>query len=171
MRPALVVALVTLAACAERSPPVKPQAAPQRCPNIEADIKAMEPEVNTVHFVLHVDAPACKKHPEPRVLDLEVDGKVVREVKIPCSGPDDAGVVTIMMPDPGIDVEPFVVEAGHHAFRVIDPVTHDEDVEMATIPHVELEGNGFTIGNYFEVVEMDGFFRMRGPVAMRMPGL
>jgi hypothetical protein len=125
----------------------------------------------TVHFVFHVDARSCKKHPEPRVLRLEVDSKLVREVSIPCDGPDDAGVMVMMFPDPGIDVEPFVVEAGMHRFTVVDPQTHDEDVEFATVPHVELEGSGFSVGNEFEVVEIDGALRVRGPVAMRMPRL
>jgi hypothetical protein len=39
------------------------------------------------------------------------------------------------------------------------------------VPHIELSGNGITIGNEFEVVEMDGMLRMRGPVTMRKPRL
>ncbi len=105
------------------------------------------------------------------MLRLEVDGKLVREVSIPCVGPDDAGRMTLMIPDPGIEVEPFVVTDGMHRFTVVDPQTHDEDVEFAAVPHVELAGNGITIGNAFEVVEIDGALRMRGPVTMRMPGL
>lgn len=167
MRRAL--ALMVLFACADRSP-AKPPPAP-RCPNVADDIAQMGPEVRTVDLVLYVDAPSCAKHPEPRVLRVEVDGKLVREVEVPCDGPDDAGRIVKMFPAPGIEVEPFVVDEGQHAFRIIDPITHDEDVEMATIPHVELVGGGFTVGNHFEVVEMDGFFRIRGPVAMRMPRL
>jgi hypothetical protein len=131
----------------------------------------MGPEARTVRFVFHVDAPWCAKHPEPRVLRLEVDSKLVREVSIPCEGPDDAGRVVLSFPDPGIEVEPFVVEDGRHRFTVIDPKTHEEDVEFATVPHVEVDRNAFEVGNEFEVVEMDGSLRMRGPVAIRMPRL
>ena len=169
MRSPLALAFVVLSACAEPAP-VKPPS-PQRCPSVADEIARMGPEVRTVGFVFHVDAPSCKKHPESRVLRLEVDGKLVREVSIPCEGPDDAGRVTIMMPDPGITLEPFVVEDGMHRFTVLDPQTHDEDVEFATVPHVELAGGGFTVGNEFEVVEIDGALRIRGPVTMRMPRL
>lgn len=131
----------------------------------------MGPEARTVSFVFHVDAPSCKKHPDPRVLRLEVDSKRVREVSIPCDGPDDAGLMVMMFPDPGIDVEPFVVADGMHRFTVIDPVTHDQDMELATVPHVELAGDGLIVGNEFEVVEMDGALRIRGPVAVRGPRL
>jgi len=132
----------------------------------------MGAEARTVSFVFHVDAPECKVHPEPRVLRLEVDSKLVREVFIPCEGPVDGGVrVVLMFPDPGIEVEPFVVEDGRHRFAVVDPKTHDEDMEFATVPHVEVDRNTFEVGNEFEVVEMDGSLRMRGPVAIRMPRL
>lgn len=158
-----------LSACAAPAPVNPPP--PARCPNVATDISRMGPEVRTVSFVFHVDAPSCKKHPEPRVLRLEVDSELVREVSIPCDGPDDAGRMVMMFPDPGIDVEPFVVTDGRHHFTVIDPVTHDEDVEIATVPHVELVADGLIVGNQFEVVESDGALRIRGPVAMRMPRL
>lgn len=162
---------LTLSACAGPAP-VQPPPPPARCPSISDELTRMGPEARTVSFVFHVDAPECKTHPEPRVLRLEVDAKLVREVSIPCQGPVDGGVrVVLMFPDPGIDVEPFVVDDGMHRFTVVDPQTHDEDVEFATVPHVEVDRTTFSVGNEFEVVEIAGSLRMRGPIAMRMPRL
>ena len=167
MRRSLPLAFVVLLACAGPAPVKPPPAA--RCPSWADDARRAT-DALTVSFVLHVDAPSCKTHPEPRVLRLEVDGEPVRAISIPCEGPDGAVPTTLMMPDPGIEVEPFVVTDGVHRFTVVDPQTHDEDVEFAAVPHVELAGNGITIGNAFEVVEIHGALRMRGPVTMRMPG-
>jgi len=162
------VTFVALLACAGPAP-VKPPPA-THCPSWADDARSAT-DARTVSFIFYVEGLGCKKHPEPRVLQLEVDGKVVREVSIPCDGPDDAGRMVMVMPMPGIVAEPFEVTDGMHRFTVIDPVTHDEDVEFAAVPHIELSGNGITVGNDFEVVEMDGRLRMRGPVTMRKPRL
>ncbi len=54
--------------------PVKPPPT-ARCPSWADDARRAT-DALTVSFVFHVDAPSCKKRPEPRVLRLEVDGKL-----------------------------------------------------------------------------------------------
>jgi hypothetical protein len=108
---------------------------------------------------------------DARHFTVWVDDRHKRAVELPCWHDLRLDKVTVVAPPPGYDGGTFVVDEGVHAVRVVDDDTGQQDYERFSVPHVELEGSGFTVGNHVDVWVNASSVSVRGPTALRGPRL
>jgi hypothetical protein len=172
MRTPLVLPLIALLACARAPTPTPPPAvARPKCPTLGEDTRRVwGAEARTIDIVIYSSMEKCIAG-NARHFEVRVDVHAGRSVELPCWRDLRTDEVVIVAPPPGYHGGTFVVDEGMHSVTVVDLDTRNEDHERFSVPHIELSGDGFTVGNHVEAWVGANGVRVRGPVAMPSPRL
>jgi hypothetical protein len=134
----------------------------QRSPAEE--IRALGAEALTIDVVVYAPELKCISG-DARRFTVWVDDNQRHEVELPCYRPPQ--LPTITLPVPGYDGGSFVVDEGTHVVRVVDDDTHHGATQSFAVPHLELSGDGLTLGNHVNAYADEDAVRLTGPMVLR----
>ena len=157
--------LVVLAASCQH--PAQHAATPANngaCASLAERLQTLGDSVRTIHVSIHDSSDACAKG--QRHLSVVIDGNIARKVEWSCASATNQ--IIVRTPPASQDGGQFVVTQGEHTVEVRDEDLGHADAETFSVPHVEVDG---LVGNYIDVwIDKTGV-SVRGPRAIRTPGL
>lgn len=172
---ALFSAVVLGVGCSPSAPSPRAATSPTCAPSavsptraFESELKKLGPAALTIDVVVHHGTESCLVG-DARHVTVRIDAEV-RTLTLPCY-PKGSREWTIQAPAPTYPAASVVVAQGSHRVSVRDDDTGHEDFEELAVPHIELESGVLTVGAYVDAwVDKDATV-VRGPTAVRVPGL
>jgi hypothetical protein len=134
------------------------------CASLADRLRTLGDDVRTIDIKIHDALDKCEK--SPRHVSVVIDGNIARKLDWPCAS--STKQIIVSAPPASHDGGQFVVAEGEHTVEVRDEDLGHADSETFSVPHVEVNG---LVGNYVDVWIDAAGVSVRGPRAIRVPGL